>query len=89
MDAIFVYGDVSRIPGVVNAYIQHPLGLTERIRMFSGVPTFPCRMVVEIVCVDEPPFQIDGPSDKLRIKVIGSNAVVQLPAPQTLAVAGN
>ena len=89
VDAIFVYGDVSRIPGVVNAYIQHPLGLTERIRMFSGVPTFPCRMVVEIVCVDEPPFQIDGPSDKLRIKVIGSNAVVQLPAPQTLAVAGN
>lgn len=79
VEAAFVYGEVTAIPGVINAYIHHPLGLTERIRLFSGVTTHPCDMVVEIVCEGVPPFELNAHSDELIVKVIGRHAIVRLP----------
>lgn len=79
VDAVFVYGDVSAIPGVTNAYIQNPLGLTERIRQFSGVTAYPCDMVVEVVCDGVPPFDLNAHAEMLIVKVIGRHAIVRLP----------
>ena len=76
---------MSRLRGVVNAYIHHPTGLTERIRMFTGIPTFPCDMTESVTCEGEPPFDVGDAEAELLVEVVGRHAVVRLPSHPRLA----
>ena len=78
-EAVFIFGRVGSIPGVANAHIDHPTGLSERIRQLTGVLTFACSGPKGANCVGTPPFDMDTPGNGLEVLVQGPHTFMRIP----------
>ena len=78
-EALFIFGHVGSIPGVANAHIDHPTGLSERIRQLTGVPSFACTGPKGATCLGDPPFDMSKPGTNLETLRRGPHMFMRIP----------